>query len=227
MARPRALLLDFYGTLVHEDTVVIRAICQEVSRNAPAASPGEVARAWSSAFTALTAASYGPGFRLQRDLARVSLTDTVRRYRSAADPGSLLEAQFAYWQRPPIHPGARELLAATVPACAVSNIDRADLDAALAHHGLGGCFAHLVTSQDARAYKPRPEMFTAALGLLGLGPHEVIHVGDSLTSDVAGAARLGMPVAWVNRQGRPAPGAGPRPTYEVAGLGELLALLDG
>lgn len=44
MARPRALLLDFYGTLVHEDTTVIRAICREVSRNAPTASPGEVAR---------------------------------------------------------------------------------------------------------------------------------------------------------------------------------------
>jgi 2-haloacid dehalogenase/putative hydrolase of the HAD superfamily len=72
----------------------------------------------------------------------------------------------------------------------VSNIDRADLDAALAHHELAGYFTHLVTSQDARAYKPRPEMFTTALGLLRLGPHEVIHVGDSLTSDVAGAAAL-------------------------------------
>jgi 2-haloalkanoic acid dehalogenase type II len=227
MARPRALLLDFYGTLVHEDTAVIQAICREVSGNAPAASPGEVARTWSSAFAALTAASHGSGFRLQRELARMSLTDTVRYYHSAADPGSLLEAQFAYWQRPQIHPGARELLATTLPACAVSNIDRADLDAALAHHELAGYFTHLVTSQDARAYKPRPEMFTTALGLLGLGPHAVIHVGDSLTSDVAGAVRLGMPVAWVNRQRRPAPEAGPRPTYEVAGLGELLALLDG
>lgn len=227
MTRPRALLLDFYGTLVHDDTTVIQAICREVSRSVPTASPGEVARTWSSAFSALTAASHGPKFRLQRDLARVSLADTARYYHSEADPGSLLEAQFAYWRRPPIHLGARELLAARLPACAVSNIDRADLDAALAHHGLGGCFAHLVTSQDERAYKPRPEIFTAALGLLGLGPHEVIHVGDSLTSDVAGAARLGMPVAWVNSRRRPVPGAGPRPTYEVTELGELLALLDG
>jgi hypothetical protein len=146
MSRPRALLLDFYGTLVHEDTTVIQAICREVSRNAPAASPGEVARTWSSAFTALTAASHGTGFRLQRDLARMSLTDAVRYHHSAADPGSLLEVQFAYWQRPQIHPGARELLATTLPACAVSNIDRADL----AHHELAGYFTHLVTSQDAR-----------------------------------------------------------------------------
>ena len=118
------------------------------------------------------------------------------------------EAQFAYWQRPQIHPGARELLATTVPACAVSNIDRTDLDAALTHHELAGYFTHLVTSQDARAYKPRPELFTTALGLLGLGPHEVIHVGDSLASDVAGstpwhAGGLGQPPKASRTRSRP------------------------
>ena len=46
MPRCRALLLDFYGTLVDEDTDVIEAICQEVCRNAQAASPAEVARTW-------------------------------------------------------------------------------------------------------------------------------------------------------------------------------------
>ena len=48
----------------------------------------------------LTAASHGTGFRLQRELARVSLAATVRYHQSAADPDRLLEAQFAYWQRP-------------------------------------------------------------------------------------------------------------------------------
>jgi 2-haloalkanoic acid dehalogenase type II len=210
MPRFRALLLDFYGTLVDEDTDVIQAICQEVCRNAQAASPAEVARTWSSIFRELTSASHGPDFRLQRDLAQMSLGATVSRYRSAADPDTLLEAQFSYWQRPRIQPDTQELLATTLPACVVSNIDRADLTAALAHHGLAGRFAYQVTSQDARAYKPRPEMFITALALLGISPDEVIHVGDSLSSDVAGAQRLGIAVAWVNRSRHPVPTAGPR-----------------
>jgi HAD superfamily hydrolase (TIGR01549 family) len=216
-------LLDFYGTVVDEDTVVIEAICQEVCRDAQSTSPAEVGRTWSSFFRDLISISHGPGFRLQRDLARMSLAATVSQYRSAADPDTLLEAQFSYWQRPRIQPDTQELLATKLPACVVSNIDRADL----AHHGLAGRFAHQVTSQDARAYKPRPEMFTAALALLGLGPDEVIHVGDSLSSDVTGALRLGIPVAWVNRSRRPAPSTGPRPTYEVSNLRQLLPLLDG
>lgn len=227
MPSPRALLLDFYGTLVYEDTEVVDSICHQVSLSAPEAGPTEVARTWWSAFAALTSASHGPAFRPQRALAQVSLAETVRSCQSAADPVPLLDAQFAYWQQPQIYPDTRELLAAPLPACVASNIDRDDLAAALAFHGLADRFTHAVTSQDARSYKPRPEMFTTALGLLGLAPHEVIHVGDSLTSDVAGAASLGIPVAWVNRTRRPAPQAGPRPTYEVRNLSDLLALLGG
>ena len=134
MPRCRALLLDFYGTLVDEDTDVIEAICQEVCRNAQAASPAEVARTWSSIFRELTSVSLGTAFRLQRDLAQMSLAATVSRYHSAADPDALLEAQFSYWQRPRIQPDTQELLATTLPACLVSNIDRADLVAALASY---------------------------------------------------------------------------------------------
>ena len=133
-------MLDFYGTLVDEDTVVIEAICQEVCRDAQSASPAEVARTWSSAFRELISVSHGPGFRLQRDLARMSLAATVSRYHSAADPDALLEAQFSYWQRPRIQADTQELLTTKLPACRVSNIDRADLTAALAHHGLSGAW---------------------------------------------------------------------------------------
>lgn len=47
-----------------------------------------------------------------------------------------------------------------------------------------------MTSEDARAYKPRPEPFRLALDRLGLCPGDVLHVGDSPASDVAGAQAL-------------------------------------
>ncbi|MFR9727331.1 HAD family hydrolase [Streptomyces sp. MS19] len=67
---------------------------------------------------------------------------------------------------------------------------------------------------------PPPE----ALRLLGRAAGEVLHVGDSFRSDVAGAAAVGIPAAWVNRTGRAAP-EGPRPAYEVASLTALPPLL--
>ena len=112
-----------------------------------------------------------------------------------------------------------------VPVCLVSNIDNAELRSALWNVGLS--FDHVVTSEDCRSYKPRPEMFARALSVLELEPDEVLHVGDSFGSDVRGAHAVGIPVLWINRGGRPAPSADVTPDYVASDLTGLLAVLDG
>lgn len=47
------------------------------------------------------------------------------------------------------------------------------------------------------AAKPEPHMFKRLLELTGVQAHEVVHVGDSLSSDVAAAKAFGMPAVWV------------------------------
>lgn len=105
----------------------------------------------------------------------------------------------------------------------VSNIDRADLDAAIRHTGLS--LPLVVTSQDARSYKPRAELFEAGLGLLGLDHDEVLHVGDSLGSDIAGANALGIDAAWVADQQRAVP-EGAKVRRQCSDLRDLLPLLQ-
>ena len=61
---------------------------------------------------------------------------------------------------------------------------------------------------------------------LGVTRSDVLHVGDSLTADVAGAEALGIESAWINRSGRPLP-AGPTPTHTASKLTELLPMLQG
>ena len=86
--------------------------------------------------------------------------------------------------------------------------------------------AAVVTSEDARAYKPRPEPFELAMTALGVTAGDVLHVGDSLTTDIAGAEALGIASAWINRSGRPLP-EGPAPTRTVSALTDLLPMLQG
>jgi 2-haloacid dehalogenase/putative hydrolase of the HAD superfamily len=226
MLKPQALLLDFYGTLVREDDDEVAAICAAAAQSAdlPVSAAG-FSDYWWERFCALADESYGPAFRLQRDLARLSLTATLQRFRCAADADSLLAGQFAYWQRPELYPDTTDLLATSLPLCLVSDIDRADLTAALTHQGLAGRIAGVVTSEDARAYKPRPEPFTAALAILGLTPNDVMHVGDSLTRDVTGAASLRIPAVWVNRTGKAARHDAESPELTVTSLTELAGLL--
>jgi hypothetical protein len=58
-----ALLLDFYGTVVHEDDVVINQICETTSRAAPTqATPKEIGRYWWTAFSDAFKHSHGTHF---------------------------------------------------------------------------------------------------------------------------------------------------------------------
>lgn len=51
--------------------------------------------------------------------------------------------------------------------------------------------------------KPDPAPFTIAVEDLGVDPTAVLHVGDSLRADVAGANAMGMDSAWIPPSGEP------------------------
>lgn len=224
---PQALLLDFYGTVVAEDDVPIRQICREIAGTSPvAAPPAEIGAYWGHVFHRMCVESLGSTFRPQKELERLSLQRVLQRYGCDLDPVALSRALYEHWSRPGLFPESREVLAqCRVPICLVSNIDNAEIQAALRHNEL--CFDLVVTSEDCRAYKPRPEMFRRALSLLGMDAGQVLHVGDSLSSDVRGARSLGIPVLWINRGRRPAPDGAGAPDYASADLRGLLGILRG
>ena len=221
-----AVLVDFYGTLVDEDFEQIAAISGRVAAAAPAQpSPTEVRRRWSELFSARCAEAHGKHFRPQRELEVASLAALLAEFRAPLDPVDLSQPLFAYWSAPRPRPGAVEFLRELRrPLCLVSNIDRADLQAALDVRGWS--FERIVTSEDCRAYKPRPEMFIRALESLGCAPGAALHVGDSVGSDLAGAAASGIAAAWVNPTGRALPsGLARGPRHVVRDLRELIDLV--
>jgi 2-haloacid dehalogenase len=182
----RGVLLDFYGTVVDEDDEIIDTITQRIAADQPERSPSEIAGMWGQAFAAATAATLDGGFRPQRELALRALAQVLADLGSDLDAESLCQPQLTHWRTAALRPGSAEFIdACPVPICVVSNIDTDDLDAVVALHQLD--LPTRITSEDVRSYKPRPEIFLAALDLLGLAAGDVLHVGDSLTSDIAGA----------------------------------------
>lgn len=71
--------------------------------------------------------------------------------------------------------------------------------------------------------KPEWRYFEKVLAALGAEPRETLVIGDSLSSDIQGAANAGLDSVWLNLRGK-ASGA-VRPTYEVPGFGRLAGLL--
>lgn len=58
----------------------------------------------------------------------------------------------------------------------------------------------ILTSAEAGARKPAPQIFEQALAIAGVGPAQTVHVGDSLDEDVAGARGAGIDPVLIRRQ---------------------------
>ncbi len=64
--------------------------------------------------------------------------------------------------------------------------------------GIGTAFHVRVFSDEVRARKPDARIFEIAANTLGLAPREIVHVGDDVDADVAGAKDAGMRAVWFN-----------------------------
>ncbi len=125
----------------------------------------------------------------------------------------------------------------------VSNWD-VSLEATLEALGLLGMLDAVVTSAGVGAAKPAPEVFHAALALLGIPAGEALHVGDDPGLDVVGALAAGVQPVLLRRERMPRalgvqgpPGArgasealgtrgAPRAREAPAGVTTILSLAD-
>lgn len=200
----KAIFIDFYGTVVHEDGAVIKEVTEEIINTGANAGKSEIDSFWWKEFQTMFLNAYGDNFETQRELELRSLKNTIKKFGSNADAEKLSDLMFEHWMKPPIFEESKEFFEKSpVHIYVVSNIDRADILKAIEYHGLKpeGVF----TSEDAKSYKPRAEIFEMALKEVGLQPNEVVHIGDSLSSDVKGASALGINTVWINRSGKTVP----------------------
>lgn len=89
--------------------------------------------------------------------------------------------------------------------------------------GLDGQFETVVCAGYETAAKPSPEPFETALEALESTPDRAVYVGNSLSSDVAGARGAGLRSAWIP-VGDDAPETpDPAPTYRLETVTDLLS----
>ena len=200
----KAFFADFYGTIVHEDGEVIKRITKIISETGNGDDRSEIGSFWWKDFQKMFTDSYGEGFETQRVLEDRSIIHTLERFGSDANADELSSMMFEHWVKPPIFEESKEFFESSpIPIYIVSNIDTDDIKKAVEYHDLKP--AGIFTSEAARSYKPRKELFELALKGSGLKPDEVIHIGDSISSDVKGASSVGIRTLWLNRFGKETP----------------------
>lgn len=220
------IFLDMYGTLTAGDREAVEVVCRDVVRDTGVAiSAHELAIKWGEQFFHALDFRNGDGFKTLFEIEQETLKDTMASLDMDIDPLPYAEALKRYWRNAPLQPEVKRFLAEfRYPICIVSSADREDLDNLVAREGLS--FDHIVTSEDAKSYKPDRRIFEVALERTGWRPERVIHVGDSLHSDVGGAIAAGIRSGWVNRAHRMHDIGNHEPDHEFEDLMGLVRLLQ-
>jgi 2-haloacid dehalogenase len=124
-------------------------------------------------------------------------------------------------------PGALDLvreLAREYPLALVTNGIAAVQNQRFAASPITPFFRSIVISEEVGIAKPDPRIFRPALEKLGVKAADVLYVGDSVTSDMAGARNASMDFCWLNPKGLPCP-ADHAPAFIVREIAEIPALL--
>jgi len=91
--------------------------------------------------------------------------------------------------------------------------------------GLRGRFSFVIFAQNVGVEKPDPAIFQAACREACCSPEQLVHIGDSLATDVEGARRACAVSVWLNRDRIPNH-TDIRPDHEIHSLIELEDFLD-
>jgi 2-haloalkanoic acid dehalogenase type II len=218
------VFLDFYGTLAAGDREAVESVCRQIiTDHNLKACQADLARRWGLRYFAAIEGDKRNGFRLLHEIEHDTLVETCACLVDSFEARPYIDMLNAYLARPSLFEEVPCVLSKLkLPVCIVSNADEAEIRAAMSHHGLG--FDYVVTSESAKAYKPDARIFQAALRLTGWEATHVLHVGDSLHSDVGGAKPLGIRTAWVNRADRISDIGTETPDYTWHDLRPLLDL---
>ena len=100
---------------------------------------------------------------------------------------------------------------------------RGDLAPLVDKAGIGNYLDFCVNSTLVGKEKPHPPIFEEALRRAGVDPGEVLHIGDQVRSDVAGARAMGMNAALLDRGGWHEPVNG---SPKISSLREIVGLLE-
>lgn len=220
--RPKLLTFDVYGTLVDWRSASLAYLAGLLARKGAALAPERLYDHWyHGPRLAVTDGPYLP----YREVLQRSLQASLRHF--AIPPESADGADFgaavATSEPWPESVAVLASLAERYPLAAISNTDHAIIRPTLAK--LGNPFTHVVTAEDARAYKPAARPFELSLEVAALTSADVFHIAQSQLADLPRSKPMGIRTAWINRYAEPLRPGTPAPDYEYRDLRPLLELL--
>ena len=190
-----AVTFDCYGTLVDWETGILKALRPILRAHEVSAAEGGLLKAYAE-YEAIEEAGE---FKSYREVLRGVVAGIGVRYGfdPSVDERDALVDSIGAWPVFSDTVEALRTLSSHYRLAIISNVDD-DIFAATVR-ALEVDFDMVLTSEQARSYKPSPRNFELASTRLGLPKDRILHVAESLRHDIVPAKAMGFSCVWVNR----------------------------
>jgi 2-haloacid dehalogenase len=143
---------------------------------------------------------------------------------SASQRDKLVNAYFNLKPWPDVAAAMQTLRRGGYRLAFLSNFTAAMLDGCIGASELNDVFEQVISTDDAKTYKPDPRAYQLACDLLKLKREQILFVAFA-GWDAAGAKLFGFPTFWVNRLEQPAEELGVSPDATGKSLTDLVRYL--
>ncbi len=213
----KAIVFDAYGTLFD-----VRSVATEINRKFPGLGRA-VSNEWRAKQLEYTWLRSSMGryedFWKVTESALVFTCNKLKLPCDADTRAQLMESYFHLDLFPEVEE-ALKLLSGR-PLAILSNGTLSMLRAVVKSAGLEGIFAHVISVDEVKIYKPRAAAYQLAVRKLGVDRKDIGFVSSNFW-DAAGATVFGFKTYWVNRSGATADELGVTPDATFAALTELV-----
>lgn len=198
---PKVISFDCYGTLVRWREVLHDSIGAVLARHgAQAIDPFDLLDTFSAHARKLEA---GPQHLLYKAVLRQGFARAFADHAVAASADDIEAVAESIKTMGP-HPETAEVLRRLRSRYRLAIFTNSD-DDLIAHsiRLLGVPIDHVITAEQARAYKPSRHIFEHAHRVMGVTRDETVHVAMSMVLDMQACHALGIRGIWINRRGEP------------------------
>ena len=195
----KAVFMDYTGTIIQEKGADLEKLVSRIWKNSQLETTEETVRYWWSLLKRMEEKSYGDAFLTEDEIVDC-LLEQLGREKGLNDDFSELHKLFQrFWMYAPVFDDVKEFFEkCSLPIYVITNNGVCYVQECLEQNGLTA--VGIISGEMVRAYKPHKEVFDYALKISGCAAGEVIHIGDSVVSDVNGASAAGITPVLIDRK---------------------------
>lgn len=196
----KAVFIDYTGTIIKEDGAFMQEIIMRVYKNSSLDNPNDAVAVWWKLLKKYEEHCYLESYINEDEIVDRALADCVEQISLNDDLEQLHSLFRKFWIHAPLFSDAREFFEkCTLPIYIITNNGTKYIEESMKEKNLN--YSGIISSDMVRAYKPHQEIFEKALEISECKPSEVIHIGDSYSSDALGAMSAGIRPVLIDRNG--------------------------